>query len=61
MGYRRIYINYGIPNVVEEFNTGFDASPKALAKITEQLYDMQDDLGVTFIFNCEKIKYRFVF
>lgn len=56
MGYRRIYINYGIPNVVEEFNTGFDASPKALAKITEQLYDMQDDLGVTFIFNCEKNK-----
>ena len=56
MGYHRIYINYGIPNVVEEFNTGFDASPKALAEITEQLYDMQDDLGVTFIFNCEKNK-----
>ena len=56
LGYKKIYINYGIPNVVEEYNTGFDASPKALAEITEKLYDMQDKLGVTFIFNCEKNK-----
>lgn len=56
LGYHRIYINYGIPNVVEDYNSGFDVNPKILAQITEQLYDMQDKLGVTFIFNCEKNK-----
>lgn len=56
MGFKKIYINYGIPNVIDEYDSGFDVKPQVLAKITEDLYDIQKELGVTFIFNCEKNK-----
>ena len=56
VGCRKIYINYGLPNIVRELDTGIDAAPRALAKLTEELFLMQDDLGVRFIFNREKNK-----
>lgn len=56
MGFKKIYINYGIPNVINEYDSGFDIKPEELAEITEKLYEMQNDLGVKFIFNCEKNK-----
>ncbi|PYP87317.1 MAG: hypothetical protein DMF61_09880 [Blastocatellia bacterium AA13] len=55
-GCKTIYINYGIPNIVKSLDTGIDASPQALARVSEQLFLMQDDLGVRFIFNREKNK-----
>ncbi len=55
-GCRKIYINYGIPNVIGSLDTGVDASPQALARMTEQLFLAQKDLGVRFIFNREKNK-----
>lgn len=56
MGFTKIYINYGIPNVVEGLDVAFDLPPARLARITEELYLMQESLGVKFIFNCEKNK-----
>lgn len=56
MGFKKIYINYGIPNVVNEYDIKFDSSPLLLAKLTEKLYDFQSKIGVKFIFNCEKNK-----
>jgi radical SAM protein with 4Fe4S-binding SPASM domain len=56
VGCRKIYINYGLPNVVPALDTGIDASPQALARLTEELFLAQDDLGVRFIFNREKNK-----
>lgn len=56
VGCTTIYINYGIPNVVRSLDTGVDASPQVLARLTEQLFGMQRELGVRFIFNREKNK-----
>jgi radical SAM protein with 4Fe4S-binding SPASM domain len=56
LGCKTVYINYGIPNVVRELDTGIDASPQALARLSEQLFRLQPQLGVRFIFNREKNK-----
>ena len=56
VGCRTIYINYGVPNIVEELDTSVDASPEALARLTEKLFLLQPKLGVRFIFNREKNK-----
>lgn len=56
LGCKTIYINYGVPNVMTENDNEFDLHPEDLAKITEKLFKMQDDIGVKFIFNCEKNK-----
>lgn len=56
VGCKKIYINYGIPNIVKDLDTGIDATPEALAKLTEELFLKQDELGVRFIFNREKNK-----
>lgn len=56
MGCRTIYINYGLPNIKAELDSGVDSSPQRLARLTEELYAMQSELGVRFIFNREKNK-----
>lgn len=56
MGFHRIYVNYGIPNVIDKYETNFAASPEELALVTGKLFKMQDELGVVFVFNCEKNK-----
>jgi radical SAM protein with 4Fe4S-binding SPASM domain len=55
-GSSTIYVNYGIPNIVRELDTGCDASPQALARLSEDLFRMQSALGVRFVFNREKNK-----
>jgi Fe-coproporphyrin III synthase len=52
----RIYVNYGVPNIVHSEDVGAALAPEALARITEQLFLAQSRLGVTFIFNREKNK-----
>lgn len=54
MGFKKIYINYGIPNVVSEYDKNLDSDPIVLAKLTEKLFEFQEKIGVKFIFNCEK-------
>jgi radical SAM protein with 4Fe4S-binding SPASM domain len=56
MGCRTIYINYGVPNIKSELDTGVHSGPEALARLTEQLYHLQAELGTRFIFNREKNK-----
>lgn len=56
LGCRTIYINYGLPNIKEELDTGVHSGPEALARLTEQLFHLQPELGVRFIFNREKNK-----
>lgn len=56
LGCTTIYINYGIPNIVPALDTGCDASPQALARLSEELFGMQRALGVRFVFNREKNK-----
>lgn len=56
LGCRTIYINYGVPNVVSELDTGSASGPEALARMTEELFALQPQLGVRFIFNREKNK-----
>ena len=56
IGCRTIYINYGLPNIKEDLDTGVDSGPAALAKLTERLFRLQPELGVRFIFNREKNK-----
>lgn len=56
VGCRTIYINYGVPNIKSELDTGVHSGPEALARLTEQLYHMQAELGTKFIFNREKNK-----
>ena len=56
MGFKKIYINYGIPNVVSEYDKNLDSNPIVLAKLTEKLFEFQEKIGVKFIFNCEKNK-----
>lgn len=56
MGYKKVYINYGIPNVNAEFDSKFDLTPLELAEITKQLYEYQNQNDMVFIFNCEKNK-----
>ena len=34
MGFKKIYINYGIPNVVSEYDKNLDSDPIVLAKLT---------------------------
>lgn len=60
MGFKKIYINYGIPNVVSEYDKNLDSDPIVLAKLTEKLFEFQEKIGVKFIFNCEKIKFLYV-
>jgi len=55
-GSRTIYINYGLPNIKPDLDTGVDSGPEALARLTEQLFRLQPELGVRFIFNREKNK-----
>lgn len=55
-GCRTIYINYGVPNVVSDLDTGVASGPEALAALSMELFAMQRDLGVRFIFNREKNK-----
>jgi len=56
VGCELIYINYGLPSVSEDYNIGGDASPEALALLSQELYHLQKPLGVKFIFNREKNK-----
>jgi len=56
MGCKTIYINYGLPNIKEELDTGVHSGPEALARVTEHLFRLQPELGVRFIFNREKNK-----
>ena len=56
MGFQKIYINYGIPNVAVNQDMRFSETPEKLAKLTEKLFLMQKDTGLKFIFNCEKNK-----
>jgi radical SAM protein with 4Fe4S-binding SPASM domain len=56
LGCRTIYINYGLPNIVPEWDTGVDAGPPALAQMTERLFSLQEELNVRFRFNREKNK-----
>lgn len=56
LGCRTVYVNYGLPNVKEELDRGVDSGPEALARLTEQLYHLQPELGVRFVFNREKNK-----
>lgn len=56
MGFKKIYINYGIPNVVKKYDSNLDSDPIILAKLTEKLYEFQKQINVKFIFNCEKNK-----
>jgi radical SAM protein with 4Fe4S-binding SPASM domain len=56
IGCRTIYINYGVPNVIQQLDTGVASGPEALARLTEQLFRLQPELGVRFIFNREKNK-----
>lgn len=56
MGFHKIYINYGIPNVISQYDTDFDADPQRLARMTEKLYLLQNQLDTVFIFNREKNK-----
>ncbi|MFG2133973.1 radical SAM protein [Streptomyces sp. NPDC048751] len=56
LGCRTIYVNYGVPNVVQQLDTGVASGPEALARLTEQLFRLQPELGVRFIFNREKNK-----
>lgn len=56
LGCKTIYINYGVPNIVPELDTGVASGPEALAKLSEDLFHLQGELGVRFIFNREKNK-----
>lgn len=56
LGCKTIYVNYGVPNVAKKLDTGVDASPRALARLSQDLFYRQQDLGVRFIFNREKNK-----
>lgn len=56
LGCGTIYINYGLPGISDKYNVGGDATPEALAKLSEELFLMQDELGVRFLFNREKNK-----
>lgn len=56
LGCATIYMNYGLPNVKKEMDTGVHSGPVALARLTERLFRMQSELSVRFIFNREKNK-----
>jgi radical SAM protein with 4Fe4S-binding SPASM domain len=56
LGCTDIYVNYGLPNIKSELDTGVDSGPEALARLTEELFHQQREWGVRFIFNREKNK-----
>jgi radical SAM protein with 4Fe4S-binding SPASM domain len=56
LGCPTVYINYGVPNIVPDLDTGSASGPQALARLSEQLFRLQPELGVRFVFNREKNK-----
>lgn len=56
LGCKTIYINYGVPNIVPDLDTGVASGPEALARLTEELFNLMPSLGVRFVFNREKNK-----
>jgi radical SAM protein with 4Fe4S-binding SPASM domain len=56
LGFTKVYINYGIPNVFESDQPQYATNPQFLADSTHRLYSMQAEYNVRFVFNCEKNK-----
>lgn len=56
LGVKTLYLNYGIPAVPNPMGSQFDTTPETLAKMTEELYAIQDKYDMKFIFNREKNK-----